>query len=195
MWNKFVAWLRSLFSFRRKSRPPNCTINAYPQHKKVLSEGLGQWGNPHFHRLEPLAGFHCVPFVFLYNLSEESFKIVGHPVFGSFTIAGRLSDERYRFITSVPEYVHPTKFNLQTSDIEATNLLGVRAVVDLINPDNWTNDLDYEVSPETSFSIGNDLSKKGVFFSLSNPPVESDIIAAERRMAAFLEKQNARRRP
>lgn len=125
------------------------------------------------------------PFVFLYSVSKGHYKATNGRV--TIEIPECRENERYRFITSFPERVYSVEC---TGDFytDCTSDSGVRVVVDLINPDNVTNDLDKTPSGANLFSIapgGRDLAKKGVFYSLSNPPKLADIVAAERRLGDY----------
>lgn len=94
-------------------------------------------------------------------------------------------NERWHYCTSFPQPVLLAKFDDQSSQIGHFEQDAIRYVVDIINPDNLGKTLDIKIDPNQRFSIGNDLSQKGVFFSLSNPPFESDVRGAVDRMEAY----------
>lgn len=94
-------------------------------------------------------------------------------------------NERYHYVTSFPQPILMTKFNDGSNMIEHYEQDAIRYVVDLINPDNLGKTLEISVPPERQLSIGNDLSQKGVFFSLSNPPFASDVRTAIDRMEKY----------
>lgn len=120
------------------------------------------------------------PFVYLYNLSEQTFRDV-QTGFGRITIPGKSPNERYRFVFSLPEQVCSVA-GMGTGELRPQLDSGIRVAVDIINPTNLGTDLDTVAS---DFSENRDLSRKGVFYSLSCPPKEKDIKAAERRMKKF----------
>jgi hypothetical protein len=60
---------------------------------------------------------------------------------------------------------------------------GRRVAMDLINPSNLGIDLDAEYPH--GMAVGNDFSKKGVFFSLHNPPLKKELRAAHKRLKGY----------
>jgi hypothetical protein len=94
-------------------------------------------------------------------------------------------NERWHYVTSFPQPILLTKQNDASNMTESYEQDAIRYVVDLINPDNLGKTLDTMIPPERRFSVGNDLSQKGVFFSFSNPPFAQDVRAAIDRMEAY----------
>jgi hypothetical protein len=86
---------------------------------------------------------------------------------------------RWRYITSFPDPVNCTQFNDLAEQISPVETNAIRFVVDLINPSNAGNSLNVNLPPNDQ---DNDFSVRGVFFSLSNPPMESDVEQARARM-------------
>jgi hypothetical protein len=120
------------------------------------------------------------PHVFLFNLSEQSFE-AGSGVLGTVKLPGRSPNEPYRFLFSLPKQIISPHESSYGSDVVVITTPGIRVAVDLINPDNPGNSLND--GPEYSLlSEGRDLSKKGVFISMSNPPAQEDIEVALARL-------------
>jgi hypothetical protein len=97
------------------------------------------------------------------------------------TVKAGKENEKWHFVTSIPQPVILTKFNDASNVVEPYEQDAIRYVVDLINANNLGRTLD---TPSTGFSQGIDLSQSGVFFSLANPPFESDVRGAVDRMEA-----------
>jgi hypothetical protein len=100
------------------------------------------------------------------------------------TDAGKV-DEHYRYFTSIPHPMMLTKPNLESNEIDTVKTDGRRFAIDMINPDNLTLSLGTVIPQEQVFSVGNDYSRKGIFFSLVNPPLQSDLRAAIDRMEGY----------
>ncbi len=86
---------------------------------------------------------------------------------------------KWRLCTSFPDPVVATMFNDLSEQIAPVEVSAIRFVVDQINPENPTNSLNVKLSPNDQ---ENDFSIRGVFFSLSNPPMEKDVEQARERM-------------
>src|ERR1700675_880406 len=141
-------------------------------------------------------------YVYLYNVSASSFKVSRPPVFREMTIPGvqgaGLSDiqrdefiakggnkERYVLVTRIPSPVVTPKSTPDSDQFDFNAEDGRRFVMDIINPENLGVDQDALIDPKEITSQGNDLGAKGVFWSLSNPPKESEVDAAIKRMENF----------
>ena len=128
--------------------------------------------------------------IYLFNVSARLFEKVGP--YQKVTIPGLKDDdpwlpemkenEKYHFVTSFPQPMMIFNPNDQTGEIGVLKTDARRYVMDIINPDNMTFSLDTMIPQEHVFSVGNDLSRSGVFFSLSNPPAAADVKAAYARM-------------
>lgn len=95
------------------------------------------------------------------------------------------NNQKYHYVTSFPQPVLIAKPNIESGEIDWVELDVRRYVVDLINPDNMGLTLDTHIPDTARFSIGNDLSQKGVFFSYSNPPLREDVEKAIARMEKY----------
>jgi|HubBroStandDraft_6_1064221.scaffolds.fasta_scaffold19705_7 hypothetical protein len=99
-------------------------------------------------------------------------------------------NQRYSFVTSFPQPILMPKFNDESGEIETKETDVRRFVVDMISPDNLTYSLDVQIDPAKAFSIGNDYSAKGIFFSYSNPPAREDVQRAYMRMEMYYKQLN-----
>jgi len=88
-------------------------------------------------------------------------------------------NEKWHLVTSFPQPILLTKTNDASNMIESYEQDAIRYVVDLINPNNLGRTLE---NAPTGMSQNVDLSQSGVFFSLADPPFESDMRNAVDRM-------------
>ena len=130
--------------------------------------------------------------IYLFNVSSRTFENVGRI---NLTIPGVTdadtalpdtpANEKYHYVTSFPQPMLMPKFNDEAGEIGMIEVDARRFVVDLIQPDNLTLSLDAVIKPENSYSINNDYSERGVFFSYSNPPAKEDVAKAVVRMEKY----------
>ena len=95
------------------------------------------------------------------------------------------TENRYRYITSFPQPVMLAKPNLESNEIEHVEMDVRRYVIDLINPDNLTLSLDTQIPADQVYSVGNDYSRKGIFFDYENPPTKEMAMRAVSRMETY----------
>jgi len=57
--------------------------------------------------------------------------------------------------------------------------------MDLINPSNLGIDQNLEINELCTCAVGNNFSKKGVFFSTHNPPLKKEVREAHKRLKAY----------
>jgi hypothetical protein len=131
--------------------------------------------------------------VYLYNVSEQSFDVFRPPLFANIHIPGRTRGEVYVTAARLPSPLLAPQGSVDTDEI-STQLLDTRRVLmDVCNPDNLSLDQNSVTAKPTN--IGNNLSQRGVFWSLNNPPTEEEIKAATLRMEkhfnTVLEKMKA----
>lgn len=141
-------------------------------------------------------------FVYLYNVSEQSFKVSRPPVFRELTIPGikgvGLNDierekflaeggntERYILATRIPSPVVTPKSTPDSDQFDYDAMDGRRFVMDIINPDNLGVDQDAFIDPKNITGQGNNLGSKGLFFSMNNPPLKAEVDAAYARMERY----------
>jgi len=122
------------------------------------------------------ADFH----VYIYNIAKLEYKVSRLPLIKEMVIPARKENEKYAVVTSLPSPFKFPKGNIDSNDIDIVIIDGRRMAMDIINPDNLTLDQDAVIT--SSFSVGQNLGKLGVFWSVNNPPTEAEIAAATRRM-------------
>ena len=116
--------------------------------------------------------------IHLFNISQRNFERVGPyqninirgVTDDDVALPGMAANERYHYVTSFPQPMLMPRFSDQSSEIGQIQVDARRYVMDIVNPNNVTFSLDTIVRPEDVLSINNDLSIKGVFFSLSDGP-------------------------
>jgi hypothetical protein len=100
-------------------------------------------------------------------------------------VKGMDENQKYRFVTSFPQPILLSKPNLESNKIDYVEMDVRRYVIDLINPDNLSLTLDTQIAPDQVFSVGNDYSKRGIFFDYTNPPSRAATAKAIARMEAY----------
>jgi hypothetical protein len=106
--------------------------------------------------------------VWVYNASRME-HVVDHPILRQVRIPANTTKKRYSLYTSFPNLMKLPQQGSDIYTITTTFMNGEKFVKDLISPDNLYN---------KSLSNGRDLSVKGVFYSLHNPPLVSEVLAA-----------------
>lgn len=122
-------------------------------------------------------------YVYLFNVSRQTFEVNRPPVFPKLVIKANEKGKEYTAVISIPEPLVTRKQNIDSGEIEYIPLNAVRYTMDILNPDNPTTNQDFVVTGSTSANT-NDLGRRGVFFSLSNPPKKEEVEAARKRMEA-----------
>jgi len=131
--------------------------------------------------------------VYIFNVSQRSFAKVGPWANTSIpgvvdddpVLPGMKANEKYHFVASYPQPMLMPKLSDQSSEMDAVRVDARRYVMDIINPDNATLNMDTVVPAEHRLSINNDLSIKGVFYSLNNPPTQHEVRSAIDRMEKY----------
>lgn len=132
--------------------------------------------------------------VYLYTIARRQYTVHQAPLVPTLVIPPCPEGQRYLFFQKFP---HP--FAQVDRDVLHGDLIfhdrgpghdGRRVAMSICNPDNMTLDQDsYRKQPRGSRSmslgVGTNLSEKGVFWSLNNPPTEEEIKAAETRVSEF----------
>lgn len=121
--------------------------------------------------------------VWIYNISE-----LAHTLYGSVVKELKVpacKDAEYAVATSLPGIMRLPKENVDEGELDYYLLDGRRAAMDLINPANLGVDQDQSPTFMSQFSQGNNYSRRGVFFSLHNPPLKKELRAAHKRMKTY----------
>ncbi len=166
-----------------------------PTYRSDLSESMTKANNRNFNYTMQDYLYSRKPdfWVYLYNVSEQSFDVFRPPLFANIHIPGRTRGEVYVTAARLPSPLLAPQGSVDTDEI-STQLLDTRRVLmDVCNPDNLSLDQNSVTAKPTN--IGNNLSQRGVFWSLNNPPTEEEIKAATLRMEkhfnTVLEKMKA----
>src|SRR5271157_4384772 len=166
-----------------------------PLHRSDLSESMTKANNRNFNYAMQEYIYSRKPdfWVYLYNVSEQSFDVFRPPLFANIHIPGRTRGETYTIAARLPCPLPVPQGSVDTDEV-TTQLMDTRRVLmDVCNPDNFSLDQNSVISKPTN--IGNNLSQRGVFWSLNNPPTEEEIKAATVRMEkhfnTVLEKMKA----
>jgi hypothetical protein len=122
-------------------------------------------------------------FVYIYSVADSDLVRELPPQISRLTIPGR-GKERYKMATQL---AHPWN----QPDVDANGkrichyLDATRLAMDICNPENTSSNQDLILDARNVFSEGNNYSRKGVFFSRHNPPLEAEIVAAEQRKETY----------
>jgi hypothetical protein len=150
-----------------------CQINkVHPASIKIMGGNYATWINSrHFPDLRDQK-----PEIYLYTVNEASFP-VENGILGRIMIPGKRKNEPYRFIFSLPKtIVYPKNLGLSSDEFDTVCVDGLTVAQDIINPES--------LQGLKGMSQGRDLSQKGVFYSRSNPPKESEVKAAHAALRA-----------
>jgi len=168
-----------------------------PVHNAALSEGMTRANNNRFNfsLQDYLYGRKPDYWVYIYNVSEHPQDVFRPPLFANFHIPGRKRGEDYCLAGRLPSPLLAPQGNVDSGEV-STQLMDTRRVVmDMCNPDNLSLDQNAVIDTRSVTNIGNNLSKKGVFWSLNCPPDKKELDDAIKRMEAYynflLEKARA----
>ena len=131
--------------------------------------------------------------VYLYNVSEQAFDVFRPPLFANIHIPGRKRNEPYAVALRLPSPLLAPQGSVDSDEI-STQLMDTRRVLmDVCNPDNLGLDQNAVIAKPTN--VGNNLSQRGVFWSLNEKPTEQELADATKRMEkhfnSVLEKMKA----
>ena len=119
-------------------------------------------------------------FVYIFNIAKQEYKISRLPVIKEMVIPARKEGEKYARVTKLPSPMKMPKGNIDSNEIDIVIMDGRRMAMDIINPDNWT--LDQDAVLTHSDSVGQNIGRLGVFWSLNEVPTEVELAAATRRL-------------
>ncbi len=120
--------------------------------------------------------------VYLFNVAKQEYKVTRLPLIKDMIIPARGENDKYALVTTLPSPFKYPKGNIDSNDIDVVVIDGRRMAMDIINPDNLSLDQDAVITG--SFSVGQNLGKLGVFWSLNEEPTEKEVAAATRRLEA-----------
>ena len=121
-------------------------------------------------------------FVYLFNIAKQEYKVSRLPLIKEMVLPARKEGEKFALITKLPSPFKFPKGNVDSNDIDVVVLDGRRMAMDIINPDNLTLDQDAVITG--SFSVGQNLGRLGIFWSVNEVPTDAELAAATRRLEA-----------
>ncbi len=119
-------------------------------------------------------------FIYLFNIAKQEYKISRLPLIKELTIPARKENEKYALITKLPSPFKFPKGNVDSNDIDIVIIDGRRMAMDIVNPDNLSLDQDAVITG--SFSVGQNMGRLGVFWSVNEVPTEKELADATRRL-------------
>lgn len=125
--------------------------------------------------------------VYLYTVSKLEFVVERAPLIRRLIVPASKPGERFRLVARIPHpfpqvEIDPMRGDWLVHD-RGPGHDGRRVAQDICFPDNTTLEQDayLRVQNFKPLSYGTNLSAQGVFWSLSNPPEEAEVAAAENR--------------
>jgi hypothetical protein len=123
--------------------------------------------------------------IHVFTVSKRSFMIDRAPLWVKLHLRACPKDERYVAVAHVPDPLMQVVHNTENGRRRGEAHDGLRAAIDLLNPNNPTNDPDWNPSPEMAALFGSsrgcDLFAQGLFLSLREEPTDAEISKAEER--------------
>ena len=119
-------------------------------------------------------------FVYLFNIAKQEYKVSRLPLIKELTIPARKEADKYALVTKLPSPFKFPKGNIDSNDIDIIVIDGRRMAMDIVNPDNLSLDQDAVITG--SFSVGQNMGRLGVFWSVNEVPTEAELAAATRRL-------------
>lgn len=125
-------------------------------------------------------------FVYLYSVTTEGFEINRAPYLPKLVIKGKPKDKEYVCVAKFPSPLVMKSPNIDSGEVEYKPASAQHFAMDLCNPDNLTlnQDLNTGAAGVDSSAGTNNIGKRGIFWSLNNPPMKDEIDSATKRMEA-----------
>jgi len=121
--------------------------------------------------------------IHVFSVSKRSFTIDRAPLWVKLHLKACGPNERYVAVAHVPDPLMQVVHNTENGRKRAEAHDGLRAAIDLLNPNNPTNDPYWRPGPEMAALFGSskgcDLFAQGLFLSLHETPLEEEIARAE----------------
>src|ERR1022692_2150701 len=123
-------------------------------------------------------------YVYLYSITTETFEINRAPYLPKLMIKGKPKDKEYVCVATFPSPIVMRSPNIDSGEVEFKPASAQRFAMDICNPDNLTLDQNQNTSAAgVDSSAGtNNIGKRGIFWSLNNPPMKDEIETATKRM-------------
>ncbi len=131
-------------------------------------------------------------YVYVFNISPRSFTVRRPPSFPMINLEGCSAGQPYRCVARIP---HPV---VEVSVVDdrplITGISGKRFATDILNPANLTEDIwrEIQAAPDDPMSndplhpaISNDLTRRGLFWSLHEIPTEDELQRARAKMERY----------
>jgi hypothetical protein len=133
-------------------------------------------------------------FVYVYSVVDarpDGYHLVRDcsPLVHKLMVAEIKPGQRYALVTTIPQPVNQRWLDPASNQWRMDEHSARRVAQDIVNPENLTMNQDASLSPDKSFTEGNDYGKLGVFWSLNNPPTDEEIDKAIKRKEAFYRKR------
>jgi len=169
-----------------------------PRQNSALSDSMTKANNQNFNFSLQDFIYSRKPdsYVHLFNISNESFDVFRPPLFANLRIPGLLAQginidtspdgTKYVRAARLPNPLPIPQGSVDSYEVSTTLLDTRRVVQDICNPDNLSLDQNAVIANPTN--VGNDLNKKGVFWSLNEIPTQLEITQARNRMEAHYNK-------
>jgi hypothetical protein len=153
-----------------------------------LSDGLMRMGNPpldpSLEHLRWVYEHQGKMKVWIYNVSPREY-VLGNSLVKRLPVPA-CENAEYAVVTSLPAVFIHSKEDINTNAMDYLIYDGRRVAMDLINPSNLGTDQDVDTNAfRWASAVGNDFSKKGVFFSTHNPPLKKELKAAHKRLKNY----------
>lgn len=126
--------------------------------------------------------------IHIYNISGRAFRVERPPYAPVINIPACPSGEPFKLALSIPNIFNEKTVSPDSGELVVKGLQGERCATDILNPINTSNDPWLEVNHPESIWLdngGNDLTKRGCFWSKENPPSNADLARARERMERF----------
>ena len=200
MWNDIVGSENITLQVDAVEEPvkecPTATMTVSKMTNPELSQALTDGANLHtdlcINQLNLFDILGRPEKVWIYNVSRQAYNL-SNALIRRLHVQECAEGEEYAVVTSLPLVVVQPRPNVENGDTEYLFIDGRRVAMDLINPSNLGLDQDTKTGV-WSYAIGNDFSKRGVFFSVHNPPLKKEVKAARKRLKDYyidvIEKAN-----
>lgn len=121
--------------------------------------------------------YHVDRTIYIFSTAKRDF-FVSQPLFPGLTLRGCSNGERYVLAATVPDPVPQASPDLERGGRRTDYHNGWMCAIGLLYPESSSGDW-IKGGQSAGVSIGTNLIAQGLFPSLTNPPEESDIRAAE----------------
>src|ERR1039458_2745364 len=122
--------------------------------------------------------------VWIYNISQQEHTL-SNGLIKRLRVPACKVDEEFAEVACIPAVMIHSTENVDSGEYNYVITDGRRVAMDLINPSNLSIDQDADCSWLNYTAVGNDFSKKGVFFSTHNPPLKKELKAAHKRLKKY----------